>query len=97
MKVTDPKFSAVAQVKASTEAPAPKASPVEKVSTKASDRVQATIAQVKAGIPADRSARVQQIAQAVKKGEYQPDPQKIAEQIVDDAELSARLQTMLDP
>src|SRR5438132_13881246 len=95
MKVTDHKSSAVAPAKAGSEGPVRAAAPVEKVSTAQSEAVAATIGQVQRQLPVDRSARIQDIAQAVKKGQYQPNAQQIAERIVDQAELEARLRTML--
>ena len=95
MKVTEPKFTAVTPAKAGTDAPVRAAAPVEKVSTVQSDAVAATIAQVRGRLPVDRGARIQEIAQAVKKGHYSPNPQQIAERIVDQAELEARLRSLL--
>ncbi len=96
MKVTDPKLQVVIPTKSAQEGPVRAAAPVERVSTVHSEAVAAAVAQVKSSLPADRAARIAQIAQAVKKGNYQPNPQQIAERIIDDAELAARLQAMLD-
>ncbi len=96
MKVTDPKsLAAVGPQKAGTEAPIRKAAPVETVSTVHSQQLQATVAHVQTQLPVDRAARVREIALAVKRGQYQPNPQQIAERIVDQAELEARLRALL--
>ncbi|MBK7858988.1 MAG: flagellar biosynthesis anti-sigma factor FlgM [Archangiaceae bacterium] len=96
MKVTETKISSAVQAKAGAETPVKAAAPVEKVSVKQSEAVNATIAHVKSGLPADRTARIQEIATAVKKGQYQPNAQQIAERIMDQAELEARLRALLD-
>ncbi len=44
---------------------------------------------------ADRAQRVQEIVAAVKSGQYYPSPQMIAQQLVSDAEVEARLRAML--
>ena len=42
-----------------------------------------------------RSARLQDLTTAVRNGTYKPDPGQIADSILDDAEVDARLQAML--
>ena len=42
-----------------------------------------------------RSARLDALAAAVEAGTYQPDPNLIAQEILEDAELIARLQAMI--
>ena len=96
MKVTDPKFQAVAPAKVSTDGPVRAAAPVERVTTAESQALASTIARVGQSLPADRAARIQQLAQAVKKGQYQPNAQQIAERIIDQAELEARLRAALN-
>ena len=95
MKVSEPKYVPVVSP-AKSDAPVRAAARVERVSTAQSTQVATTLEAVKSNLPADRAARVRDIAQAVKKGQYQPDPQQIAEKIVDQAELEARLRAMLD-
>lgn len=96
MKVTDPKFQAVAPAKVSTDGPVRAAPPLERVSKAQSEAVAATLTRIGQGLPADRAARIRDIAHAVKKGEYKPNAQQIAERIVDQAELEARLRALLN-
>ena len=42
-----------------------------------------------------REARVQEVINAVKNGQYYPSPQQIAQQLVSEAEVDAHLQAML--
>jgi negative regulator of flagellin synthesis FlgM len=66
----------------------------DRVSTAESDSVAAAIASAASGASASRAAKLQSIEAAVRQGTYRPDPQRIAQQILDDAELAARLQAM---
>ena len=65
------------------------------------DRVSISTPQQSAALDAvrsvamSRSARVQEIVNAVKSGQYYPSPQQIAQQLVSEAEVEARLRAML--
>jgi anti-sigma28 factor (negative regulator of flagellin synthesis) len=72
----------------------------EKVAAK--DKVSITTPQqdaaldaVKVTVASGRAARIQEIINAVKSGQYYPSPQQIAQQLVGDAEVEARLRAML--
>jgi anti-sigma28 factor (negative regulator of flagellin synthesis) len=65
----------------------------DKVSMPATDR--AALDAVQATVSSSRAARVQEIINAVKSGQYYPSPQQIAQQLVSDAEVEARLRAML--
>jgi anti-sigma28 factor (negative regulator of flagellin synthesis) len=65
----------------------------DKVSVPAPD--QASLANVRTVVTSGRAARVQEIVNAVKSGQYYPSPQQIAQQLVNDAEVEARLRAML--
>ncbi len=66
----------------------------ERVSTGDTERMaQAVAAASQAAGPA-RAARLAAIEAAVRQGTYRPDPQRIAQQILDDAEVAARLQSL---
>jgi anti-sigma28 factor (negative regulator of flagellin synthesis) len=65
----------------------------DKVSVPAPD--QASLANVRTAVTSGRAARVQEIVNAVKSGQYYPSPQQIAQQLVNDAEVEARLRAML--
>ena len=64
----------------------------DRVSTEDSARVAAAIAAASNAAGAGRAAKLASIEAAVRQGTYKPDPQQIAQQILDDAELAARLQ-----
>lgn len=66
----------------------------DRVSTDESSRVAAAVAQASTAARTARSARLVAIETAVRQGTYHPDPQRIAQQILDDAELAARLQAL---
>jgi anti-sigma28 factor (negative regulator of flagellin synthesis) len=67
----------------------------DKVTTDESSQLAATVAAVQAQVGSGQSARLAQIEQAVQQGTYRPDPAQIANQILQDAEISAKLQAML--
>ena len=66
----------------------------DRVSTDDTSRVTAAIAQASAAAGVGHAAKLQVIAASVKQGTYRPDPQRIAQEILDDAELAARLQAL---
>jgi len=78
------------QTDASTEAPAAR----DKVSI-TSPQQEAAVAAVRAMVSSSRAQRIQEVINAVKSGQYYPSPQQIAQQLVGDAEVEARLQAML--
>ncbi|HVO19373.1 MAG TPA: flagellar biosynthesis anti-sigma factor FlgM [Anaeromyxobacter sp.] len=78
----------------STQLASPSVVP-DKVSTDSSAQVAAAGAATRAVASQDQSIRLEAIAQAVKNGTFQPDPERIAQRILDDAEITAMLQTML--
>ena len=95
MKVTD-----TSQIKALAPGKPPepvrpaseKSDVADRVSTEDSARVAAAIAAASNAAGAGRAAKLASIEAAVRQGTYKPDPQQIAQQILDDAELAARLQ-----
>jgi negative regulator of flagellin synthesis FlgM len=66
----------------------------ERVSTADSEKIAQVVQQASQVASAGRAARLQAIENAVRQGTYRPDPARIAQQILDDAELAARLQTL---
>jgi negative regulator of flagellin synthesis FlgM len=66
----------------------------DRVSTDDSAKVAAAIAQASRAATAGRPAKLQAIEAAVRQGTYKPDPQRIAQEILDEAELAARLQAL---
>jgi len=68
----------------------------DRVSTEQSARVAAAVADISSQVGAgDRTAMLQAVETAVRQGTYQPDPARIAERILEQAELAARLQALL--
>jgi negative regulator of flagellin synthesis FlgM len=68
----------------------------DRVSTDDSAKVAAAIAQASKGASANRSAKLRSIEAAVRQGTYRPDPQRIAQAILGEAELAARLQALFN-
>ncbi len=66
----------------------------ERVSTDESARVAAAVADASVSAGTGRAAKLQAIEAAVRQGTYRPDPARIAQEILDDAELAARLQAL---
>lgn len=56
---------------------------------------EAALEAVKATVSSGRAQRVQEIINAVKSGQYYPSPQQIAQQLVSEAEVEARLRALL--
>ena len=99
MKVTDTKQIAQLQVvgpATSSRQPVTATPPetADRVSTEDTARLTAAMATASEGAGTARAAKLADIEQAVRQGTYRPDPQQIAEQILDDAELAARLQAL---
>jgi negative regulator of flagellin synthesis FlgM len=67
----------------------------DRVSTDDSAKIAAAVAQARKSSSAGHSAKLQAIEAAVRQGTYRPDPQRIAQEILNDAELAARLQALL--
>jgi anti-sigma28 factor (negative regulator of flagellin synthesis) len=55
----------------------------------------AALEAVRATVASSRAARIAEIISAVQSGQYYPSPQQIAQQLVGDAEVEARLRAML--
>jgi len=69
--------------------------PTDRISTTERVQVQAAIDRARAAASDARAARLADIEAAVRKGEYRPDPARIAQRILDEAELLARIHVML--
>jgi negative regulator of flagellin synthesis FlgM len=68
----------------------------DRVTTEESARIAAAVAAAtdRAGV-GSRAEMLQAIEASVRQGTYQPDPNRIAQKILDEAEVSARLQALL--
>lgn len=69
-------------------------SPIQDKVSVSSPQDSAALQTVRA-VSSGRSARVQEIINAVKSGQYYPSPQQIAQQLVSEAEIDAHIQAML--
>jgi flagellar biosynthesis anti-sigma factor FlgM len=76
------------------QAPAPKA-PTDRVSVGAEKQVGELLQATRGRASAVRTARLEQIAAAIKQGQYRPDASRIADQILTAAEVDARLRALL--
>jgi anti-sigma28 factor (negative regulator of flagellin synthesis) len=99
MKVTDPGHAVVPAVSARPSAtpaaePRPSVGPQDKVSlrTLADDRA---IATAQAAATTGRFAKVQEVINAVKSGQYFPSPQQIAQQMVSESEATNQIRSLM--
>lgn len=67
----------------------------ERVSTAQTEKVASAIADASRRAGTSRAARLQAIEAAVRQGVYRPDPQRIAQQILNEAEIAAKVQALL--
>jgi len=68
----------------------------DRVSTEESARVAAAVAAAKRHGGGARAEMLQAIEASVRQGTYRPDPSRIAQRILDEAELAARLQLLMN-
>ncbi len=66
----------------------------DRVSTEESAKVAAAVTEASRAAVGVRASKLAAIEAAVKSGMYKPDPQRIAQEILDDAELAAKLQCL---
>ena len=71
-----------------------RAGAADRVTTDDSAKVAAAVAAAAQSSSAGHTARLAAIEAAVRQGTYRPDPQQIAQEILDEAELAARLQAI---
>jgi flagellar biosynthesis anti-sigma factor FlgM len=67
----------------------------DRVSLDDSKQVEALVQAVQAGMGVDRAARLRELETAIRQGGYQPDVGRLAEKIVQAAEIDARLRAIL--
>jgi negative regulator of flagellin synthesis FlgM len=94
MKVTDVQIQATEPVR-TTEAKADDAR-TERVRDRVSVDAQAErmVQNVQSNLSSNRSARLKEVESAIKRGTYTPNAQRIAEQILQAAEIEARLRAL---
>ena len=97
MKVNDVKdVSPVREAAPVAKVSSPVGAPVrDRVSTTRSLEANSALQSAQRSAGTQRLARLQQLDQAVKSGQYKPSPTQIADSIVEDATLTSRLQEML--
>jgi flagellar biosynthesis anti-sigma factor FlgM len=101
MKVNSPnEVRPVASRKAEETSTSPAAArtqaPPDTVSTAESAKLAQAIATIRSQSSASRAGRLLEIESAVRQGTYRPDASRIAQQILQDAEITAALQAMLN-
>jgi anti-sigma28 factor (negative regulator of flagellin synthesis) len=103
MKITDIK-SAVApeRIKPQENSPQPSGAPAtppsgprDRVTVGTSRPAEPAVASARRAAGAERTARLDRLESQVRSGKYSPDPSRVAEQILSDAEVDARLQALL--
>lgn len=68
--------------------------PADKVSLAEAKQVETTVLAVRTQVGVDRGARLQELKSAIRQGNYRPDARRLAEKIVQSAELDARLSVL---
>ncbi len=66
----------------------------DRVSLDSTKQVAAVVQAVQASMGADRATRLQELETAIRRGGYQPDAGRLAERIVQAAEVDARLRAI---
>lgn len=69
--------------------------PVEDKVSVSTPAQQAAVDAARQSVSSSRSAKVQEIITAVRNGQYYPSPQQIAQKLVSEAEVEARLRAIL--
>jgi negative regulator of flagellin synthesis FlgM len=69
--------------------------PRDKVSVESKKAAEVAVQSARRTAGGDRAARLERLEASVRSGSYSPDPSRVAEQILSDAEVDARLQAML--
>lgn len=95
MKIKDSGQVTELQPRQGSQRPATEGKALDRVSLDRSASFSVAVAAAKAEVPAAHLARLAAIEAAVRNGSYRPSPEAIAEKILDDAELAARLRSLL--
>jgi len=70
-------------------------SATDKVSTEAKAQVEGAATSARQSLGSNRAVRLEAIEAAIRQGTFKPDPARIAQRILDEAEVTAMLQNML--
>ena len=105
MKVTDIKSVIGPERVKAQEAPTPSGAPGapvlggnrprDRVTVEGARPAEVAVGAARRSAGAERSARLDRLEAQVRSGSYAPDPSRVAEQILSDAEVDARMQAML--
>jgi anti-sigma28 factor (negative regulator of flagellin synthesis) len=96
MKVTDVKAAMGPERAKAVDGAAPGASgPKDRVSVDATKEAEASIAVAHRAAGGRRAARLERLESEVRSGNYHPDPSRVAEQILSDAEIDARITALM--
>jgi len=102
MKVTDFKSIIGPERVKAQEAPSSSGAPVvggnrprDRVTVEGARPPEVAVGTARRAAGAERSARLDRLEAQVRSGSYAPDPSRVAEQILSDAEIDARMQAML--
>jgi anti-sigma28 factor (negative regulator of flagellin synthesis) len=68
--------------------------PADKVSLQEAKQVETAVLAVRTKVGVDRGARLQELKGAIRQGDYRPDAGRLAEKIVQSAEVDARLSVL---
>jgi anti-sigma28 factor (negative regulator of flagellin synthesis) len=94
MKVTDTKpVGAVDRIAGSDAPVAPP--PKDKVDVRASREAQASVASARSAAGSQRISRLKEIEQQVRSGGFKPNPSQVADEILQAAEVDAKLREMI--
>jgi len=67
----------------------------DRVSTEGTGRLAGAVASAQTAAAGSREVSIEAIKAAIRNGTFKPDPQRIADKVLGDAEISAALQAML--
>jgi anti-sigma28 factor (negative regulator of flagellin synthesis) len=87
--------TAVSEVGRVASPETPVAPPRDRVTVDKSRQVDVAVTTAKASVAAARPGRLKDIEAQVRAGQYHPDPSRVADEILNDAEIEAKLQALL--
>ena len=87
--------SAVAEVGRATSSEPPVTQPHDRVTVTKPREVDAAVSTARASVAAARPGRLKDLETLVRAGQYHPDPSRVADEILNEAEIEARLQSLL--
>ena len=94
MKVTEAALAAVPAVSTRSAQSAEQKEVKDRVSF-STPQGEAAIQTARAAVDANRASRVEEVVNAVRSGQYYPSPQQIAQKLVSEAEVEAKLRAMM--